>query len=57
MYGRNVSKCTAPGTGDLGTWLVSNGYAVAYRLAAASIASYVAHLTSVSQRHRDYLVS
>ncbi|KAK9916314.1 hypothetical protein WJX75_001171 [Coccomyxa subellipsoidea] len=31
MYGRNVSKCTAPGTGDLGTWLVSNGYAVAYR--------------------------
>ncbi|BDA44516.1 Uncharacterized endonuclease [Coccomyxa sp. Obi] len=31
MYGRSVSKCSAPGVGDLGTWLVSNGYAVAYR--------------------------
>lgn len=31
MYGRRVSKCSAPGVGDLGTWLVSNGYAVAYR--------------------------
>jgi len=33
MYGREVSKCNLPGTGDLGEWLVSKGYAVAYRLA------------------------
>jgi hypothetical protein len=31
MYGRDLSKCSLPDTGDLGQWLVSNGYAVAYR--------------------------
>lgn len=33
LYGRNVSSCSLPGTGDIGDWLVSNGYAVAYRYA------------------------
>ena len=31
MYGRNVSRCSTDGLGDIGHWLVSNGYAVAYR--------------------------
>ena len=31
MYQRNVSTCYLKGTGDLGDWLVGNGYAVAYR--------------------------
>ena len=31
LYGRNVSACTLPGTGDISDWLVKNGHAVAYR--------------------------
>ena len=31
MYGRNVSRCSTDGLGDIGHWLVSNGYAIAYR--------------------------
>lgn len=31
LYQRNVSSCNLPGTGDIGDWLVKNGYAVAYR--------------------------
>jgi endonuclease YncB( thermonuclease family) len=31
IYSRNVSSCSLPGTGDLGDWMVKNGYAVAYR--------------------------
>ncbi|EIE27033.1 putative nuclease domain protein, partial [Coccomyxa subellipsoidea C-169] len=49
MYGRNVSKCDAPGTGDLGTWLVSNGYAVAYRQYSKE---YVALEESAEAAHR-----
>jgi endonuclease YncB( thermonuclease family) len=39
MYGRNVASCEvqlAGGREDVGAWLVSNGYAVAYRCAAGS---------------------
>ncbi|KAK9809001.1 hypothetical protein WJX72_007719 [[Myrmecia] bisecta] len=31
MYGRNVSACRLPSNEDMGEWLVSRGYAVAYR--------------------------
>ena len=31
LYGRSVSQCTLPGTGDVGHWLVQHGYAIAYR--------------------------
>lgn len=31
LYQRNVSSCTLQGTGDIGHWLVQNGYAVAYQ--------------------------
>ena len=30
-YGRSVSVCSMPDGSDVGEWLVSNGYAVAYR--------------------------
>ena len=31
LYGRNVSRCSVDGKADIGQWLVSNGYAIAYR--------------------------
>lgn len=43
MYGRDVAKCSLPGTGDLGQWLVSNGYAVAYRCASLLGGSFCLH--------------
>ena len=31
LYGRNVSRCSVDNKADVGQWLVSNGYAIAYR--------------------------
>ena len=31
QHGRDVAVCQAKGLGDVGSWLVSNGHAVAYR--------------------------
>lgn len=47
QYGRNVAVCSLGAGGeDLNAWLVSNGYAVAYRWAGEAGLSWIPALDS-----------